>query len=110
MSREVWDDEGPEDRPGCDAVAITERILWLARNCPPHTQGLIVNRPHGGMTHGARLFQAGMWRCYAADWNLPDWNHRRGWVEKVLRRNRAECVRRARVNLYLARRLRRVVH
>lgn len=53
-----------------------------------------------------RLFQARMWRGYAMDWDSTDyWRH--GWVEKILRVSREECLRRARVNVYLARRLNR---
>jgi hypothetical protein len=59
------------------------------------------------MSIDGRLFQARMWREYAVDWDRPVWNERRRWVEKVLQISRAECIRRARVNLYLARRLNR---
>ncbi len=53
-----------------------------------------------------RLSQARMWRQYAQDWDSDDyWD--RGWVEKILRVPRDECVRRARVNVYLAKRLNR---
>jgi hypothetical protein len=71
------------------------------------TSGLIVNRPAGGMSHAARLFQARMWRRYAMDWDLPEGNPRRRWAEQIGRKSRSECLRRARVNLYLAARLRR---
>ena len=54
-----------------------------------------------------RLFQARMWREYAQDWDRPDWHLKRGWVEQILRVGRAECIRRARVNVYLARRMNR---
>jgi hypothetical protein len=89
-----------------DALAITE---WLLRQPKSYSSGLIVNRPAGGMTHAARLFQARMWRRYAMDWDLPDYRvtGRRAWVEKILRHSRADCIRRARLNLYLARRIRR---
>jgi hypothetical protein len=85
-------------------LEITE---WLLRQPPPYTKGMIVNRPAGGMSHAGRLFQARMWRRYAMDWGLPDWNLRRQWIEFIGRSSRSECLRRARVNLYLAKRLRR---
>lgn len=49
-----------------------------------------------------RLYQARMWREYAQAWD-------RGcrWVAEILRISRAECLRRARINVYLARRLNR---
>lgn len=58
------------------------------------------------LTASGRLGQARMWRQYATDWDSNDY-WRRGWVEKILRVPRAECMRRARVNVYLARRLNR---
>jgi len=51
-----------------------------------------------------RLYQARMWREYAQQWDNP---YTQGWVEKVLRVSRVECLRRARINVYLARRLNR---
>lgn len=65
------------------------------------------------MTVHGRLFQAAMWRAYAMAWNHHCWScvlglHvGRSWCEKVLRVSREECIRRARVNIYLARRLNR---
>jgi hypothetical protein len=53
--------------------------------------------------HG-RLFQAAMWRRYARQWDQPD----HSWVEKILRVSREECLRRARINVRLARRLNRL--
>lgn len=56
-----------------------------------------------------RLFQASMWRQYAQAWDgkkTPSGIGRR-WVEEILRISRSECLRRARVNVYLARRLNR---
>jgi len=91
-------------KPDANALEITE---WLLRQPKPFSSGLVINRPVGGMSHAGRLFQAASWRRYAADWNLPEWNYRRGWVEKVLQHSKAYCIRRARVNLYLAYRLRR---
>jgi hypothetical protein len=59
-----------------------------------------------------RLFQARIWREYAMAWDrdvardgLPTIG--RGWVQNVLRRSRSECLRRSRVNAYLARRINR---
>lgn len=91
-------------KPDANALEITE---WLLRQPPPFTSGLVVNRPIGGMSHAGRLFQARMWRNYAMEWDLPEWDLRRRWVEKIGGASRAECLRLARVNLYLARRLRR---
>ena len=71
---------------------------WLPasdRQPPPRTSGLVMNKPSGGMSHAGRLFQARMWRDYAMRWDTP-------W-------RREECLRRARVNLYLAARLRRAM-
>lgn len=51
------------------------------------------------MTVHGRLYQARMWREYASEWG--QWHHH------ILRVSRAECRRRARINLYLARRLNR---
>ena len=57
-----------------------------------------------------RLFQARMWREYAQAWDgkLGETVPCKGWVENVLRIPRSECLRRARVNVYLARRKNRV--
>lgn len=56
------------------------------------------------MTIHGRLFQARMWREYAMIW---DGHIIRGidrpWVEKILQVSRAECLRRARTNVKLAR-------
>lgn len=57
-----------------------------------------------------RLFQARIWREYAQAWDgkkTPN-GIGRDWVEQILRVSRSECMRRARVNVYLARRLNRV--
>lgn len=61
------------------------------------------------MSIDGRLFQASMWREYAQAWDgRPTSNGiGREWVEKVLQISRAECLRRARVNVYLARRINR---
>lgn len=86
------------------ALEVTE---WLLVQPPPFSCGMIVNQPACGMSHAARLFQARMWRRYAMDWDLPVTMLRRRWVEQIGKTGRAECLRRVRVNLYLARRLRR---
>lgn len=73
----------------------------------PFSAGLVRNRPAGGMTVAGRLFQAAMWRRYAMDLDLPCWNNRRRWVERILQRSRVSLLRQCRVNIYLARRLNR---
>lgn len=90
----------------CDAVAVTE---WLLRMPRPVTRGLVVNRPARGMSFHARLFQAHMWREYAMTWKGRPTRTGidRAWCEKIGHWTYAECIRRARVNLYLARRCRR---
>ena len=85
-------------------LQVTEMVLRFPR---PFSAGLVVNRPASGMSHAARLFQARMWRGYVRQWDSPEGSLQRGWVEDVLRHNRADCLRRVRINLYLARRLRR---
>lgn len=47
-----------------------------------------------------RLYQAVMWRKYAMAWDRDD-----TWVSHILRISRAECLRRARINIRLAKRL-----
>lgn len=58
--------------------------------------------------HG-RLFQARMWRRFVLDWDGKPGGcgYSREWMEKVFKRSREYCIRAARVNLYLARRLNR---
>lgn len=58
--------------------------------------------------HG-RLFQARMWRQYAMEikYDLHPFGIGRRWCLEIGRMNYVTCVRRARVNLYLARRLNR---
>jgi hypothetical protein len=90
-----------------NALEITE---WLLRQPPSYTRGLVVNRPAGGMSHTGRLLQARMWRRYAMEWDLPDGSLRRRWIEVIFKTPRAQCLRIARVNLYLARRMRRAAH
>lgn len=60
----------------------------------------------GRMNVDGRLFQARMWREYAMAWDGKVTRHGIGreWVEHILRVSRKECLRRARINVYLARR------
>lgn len=61
------------------------------------------------MSIAGRLFQARMWREYAMAWDgrRTATGVGRHWVEQILQLSRAECLRRARINVYLARRLNR---
>jgi hypothetical protein len=104
MSLEAFGDEPWDDPLGI--IAVTERLLRMP---PPVNRGLIVNRPAGGMDLRARLFQAAMWREYAMTWHgrRTRTGIDQAWCERIGRLTYAECLRRARVNLYLARRLRR---
>jgi hypothetical protein len=83
----------------CDAVAVTERLLWHHQNGFPRMR----------WTAAGRLFQARVWREYARAWDgkptMTGVGH--DWVEGILRISRVECLRRSRVNIYLARRLNR---
>jgi hypothetical protein len=92
----------------CDAVTITEALFLMP---PPVTRGLVVNRPASGMSIHGRLFQARMWREYATairyDRLTSIGRVGRRWCLEIGRMTYADCVRRARVNLYLARRLNR---
>jgi hypothetical protein len=56
-----------------------------------------------------RLFQARMWREYAQAWDGKTTSSGVGqsWVANILRIPRAACLRRARVYVYLARRMNR---
>lgn len=58
-----------------------------------------------------RLFQAAMWRRYVRDWDGKSggYGYDQGWLIAVGRHNREELVRRARLNVKLAARLRRRV-
>lgn len=105
MSLEAWGDEIPEP---CDAVNVTEMLLRMP---PPFSRGLVVNRPARGMSHAARLYQARMWREYAMTWHgrRTDTGIDQRWCEQIGRWTYGECIRRARVNLYLAQRVRRAV-
>lgn len=61
-----------------------------------------------------RLFQARMWREYAMAWDgrkpsfasYPAW-FARVYLESVIGVSRDQCLRRSRINVYLARRLNR---
>lgn len=104
MSLGVWGDESWEPN---DAVRITEMLFRMP---PPYTKGLIVNRPAAGMSVHARLFQAHMWREYAVAIRYDRATRSgvgRRWCLEIGRWSYGECVRRARVNLYLAHRLNR---
>lgn len=85
-----------------DIREINEYVLALHR-------GDVKLRPL--RTAAGRLFQARMWREYAMAWDghVRRWGAPidRPWVEQILCISRSECLRRARVNLYLARRLNR---
>lgn len=87
-------------------LEVTE---WLLRQPPPITRGLVVNMPAHGSSIEHRLFQAAMWREYAMTWRgRPTRNGiDRRWCEEIGRMTYQGCIRRARVNLYLARRIRR---
>ena len=102
MSLEVW---GDEPWKPTDAVELTECLLRMA---PPFSRGLVVNRP-AGMTREGRLFQASIWREYAMTWHgrKTRTGVDQAWCERIGRWTYSECLRRARVNLYLARRMRR---
>ena len=67
------------------------------------------NTPRHRLSVVGRLFQARMWREYAQAWDgkRTTSGAGRAWVENILRIPRSECLRRARVNVYLARRLNR---
>ena len=99
----IWGE--PEDFDN-EPVRLTERMLSQP---PPYTRGLIVNRPARSMTFHGRLFQARMWREYAMTWHgkRTRTGIDRAWCEQIGRWTYAELKRRARVNLYLAKRLRR---
>jgi hypothetical protein len=104
MSKEAWGDEGHKDEYRGDGLSPLQVTEMLFRMPPTFTSGLVMNRPARNLSRAGRLFQARMWRNYASEWGLPDWHPRRRWVEFVLRKSRVECIRRAKVNLYLARR------
>jgi hypothetical protein len=105
MSLGAWGDEVWERNPG-GPVEITEMLLRMPK---PVTRGLIVNMPARGMSFHARLFQARMWRGYAMTWhgyNTPSGVNQK-WCEQIGRMTYEGCLRRTRVNVYLAHRLNR---
>lgn len=87
-------------------LEVTE---WLLRQPAPWSRGLVVNMPAGGVTFHSRLFQARMWREYAMTWHGRKTRHGidQQWCEQIGRWTYQECLRRARVYIYLARRLNR---
>lgn len=82
-------------------LEVTE-ILLAGRPWTGPSRGLCVNPPSRPLSFHGRLFQASMWRKYAAAWKYD-----REYIEQVLRITKADALRRARVNIYLARRLNR---
>lgn len=92
-----------------EILMITEELLRMP---PPYSRGLIVNRPARRMTFHGRLFQASMWREYAMTWHgrFTRTGVDQRWCEDIGHMTYGDCLRRARVNLYLARRLRRQAH
>lgn len=90
-----------------EPLALTEYLLRMPR---PFTSGLVMNRP-GGRRHTihSRLLQVRMWRDYAMTWHgkRSQSGVDQEWCEKIGGWTYEECKRRARVNLYLARRLAR---
>ena len=103
-------------------VEVTEHVLAFARQMEGrHWNPYWTHRPDGSRwTVPGRLFQAREWRRYAAAYEgIPidrgnvGWPHGhrviigREWVEKVLGKTKAECIRRSRINVYLARRIAR---
>lgn len=85
-------------------LEITE---WLFSQPPCWSRGLIVNMPPAGMPFHDRLFQARMWReiAMAIRYDRPTSTGVAG-ISK-LAHSCGDSLRRARVNLYLARRMRR---
>ena len=61
------------------------------------------------MSVDGRLFQARLWRELAMAWDgkRTSTSIGRAWVTVILRVSRTECLRRARVSVYLARRANR---
>lgn len=103
-------------------VEVTERIIALARHLDgkpwsPYGRNLPDGKP---WTIAGRVAQARMWRQFAGAWDgIPidrgyvGWPHGhrvvigRSWVDSILKISKEECLRRSRVNFYLARRIRR---
>lgn len=106
MSLGAWGDESWDLDPK-GPVAITEMLLRMPK---PVTRGLIVNMPARGMTFHGRMFQARMWReiAMAIKYDRPTMTGTgRRWHLEIGRNTYDDSIRRARVNLYLARRLSR---
>lgn len=89
-------------------LEVTE---WLLRQPPSWSRGMVVNMPPAGMSFHDRLFQARMWREYAMTWHGRPTRTGVGrrWCEQIGRMTYNGCLRRARINVYLARRLNRPV-
>jgi hypothetical protein len=88
------------DRPGSpqgNALVCPECVEERARQAMT-THPQVTDR----MSIAGRLFQARMWRLYAMIWDLPVVSLERQWVP--LQYSRAECLRRAHINIYLAKR------
>lgn len=88
------------------ALEVTE---WMLRQPPLFTRGLIVNRPPGGVGFHGRMFQARSWLAYAMTWHGQKTSSGvdQRWCEQIGRMTYQDCLRRARVALYLAKRARR---
>lgn len=106
MSLGAWGDELWDRDPG-GPVEITEMLLRMPK---PITRGLIVNMPACGMSFHARLFQARMWRetAMAIRYDRPTMTGTgRRWHLEIGHNTYEGSLRRARINVYLARRLNR---
>lgn len=81
------------------ALDITEWLLAWDR----------AGRPQPKWTVTGRLFQAAMWREYAMTWHgrATRSGVDQRWCEQIGRMTYEGCLRRARVSVYLARRLNR---
>jgi hypothetical protein len=108
---------------GLGPIEVTEHVLPLHRRTEgkrwcPYGRTNLDGQP---WTVAGRLAQARMWRQFAGAWDgikidrgFVGWPHGhrvvlgREWMEKVLRVSKRDCIRRARANHYLARRLRRL--
>lgn len=90
-------------------LEITECLL---RQPPPVTRGLVMNMPASGTSVEHRLFQAAMHRDNAMTIKYDRGSQRgtgvgKRWLLEIGRCTYEDSIRRARVNLYLARRLNR---
>lgn len=104
-------------------IEVTESVLALHRHLdgkPPPSPYARHDAWGRKWTVAGRIFQGRMWREYAGAWaGIPidrgnvgyPHGHRvilgRKWMESILRVSKDECIRRSRVNFYLARRYRR---